>query len=521
MDLTLALDRLISAGLVFRQGAPPYATYLFKHALVQDAAYGTLLREPKRALHARIADTIERQFAEVAENRPELLAHHFTQAGLTEDAIEWWGKAAQRSLERSAPVEAAVQFTRALEQIAALPATPTLRREQIKLQVGLANSLMHTKGQAATETKAAFDHARALIERAEALGEPAEDPLLLYSVLYGFFLRNFIAFNGDAACALARQFLRLAEQQRATAPIVIGHRLLGNSLLCVGDVAEGLAHLDRALALYDPAAHRPLATRFGQDIGVAILSFRPLALWLLGYPRSALAEPARALNAARETGHAPTLMFALFSTTFTHICCRDHAAANALIDECIALAEEKGAVYLKALATAQRGCVLALTGKASDAVQTISVAITAYRSTGATVWITSFLSYLALAYADVGKFDDAWRGIDEAMSTIETTEERWFEAEVNRIAGEIALKSPEPDAVKAEVYFERALAVARAQQAKSWELRTAMSMARLWRDQGKRDAARDLLAPVYGWFTEGFDTLDLKEAKALLDELQA
>jgi tetratricopeptide (TPR) repeat protein len=357
-----------------RQGVPPQATYLFKHALVQDAAYGTLLREPRRALHARIAETLEFQFAEIAESRPELLARHCTEAALIEKAAGLWGKAAHRSLERSAPAEAALQFNRALEQIAALPATPTLRREQIKLQVGLANSLMHTKGQGATETRAAFDNARALIERAEALGEPAEDPLLLYSVLYGFFLRNFIAFNGDAAYALARQFLGLAQQQRATAPIMIGHRLLANSLLCMGDVAEGLAHLDRAFALYDRAAHRPLATRFGQDIGVAILSFRPLALWLL----------------ARETGHAPTLGFALFSTTFTHICCRDHAAVNALIDECIALAEEKGAVFIKALATAQRGCVLALTGKASDAVQTISVAITAYRSTGATVWIRRF-----------------------------------------------------------------------------------------------------------------------------------
>ncbi len=520
-ELRSALERLIAAGLLFRQGVPPQATYLFKHALVQDAAYGTLLREVRRALHARIAETIEFQFAEIAESRPELLARHCTEAALIEKAAGLWGKAAHRSLERSAPAEAALQFTRALEQIAALSPTPALRREQIKLQVGLANSLMHTKGQGSTETRAAFDHARALIERAEALGEPAEDPLLLYSVLYGFFLGSFIAFDGDAAYALARQFLGLAQQQSAIAPIMIGHRLLANSLLCMGDVAEGLAHLDSAFALYDPAAHRPLATRFGQDIGVAILSFRPLALWLLGYPRSALAEAGRALNAARETGHAPTLVFALFSTTFTHICCRDYAAVNALMDECIALAEEKGAVFIKALATAQRGCVLALTGKASDAVQTISVAITAYRSTGATVWITSFLSYLALAYADVEKFDDTWRCIGEAMTVAETAKERWYEAEINRIAGTIALNSPEPDATKAEAYFERALAVARAQQAKSWELRAAMSMARLWRDQGKRDEARNLLAPVYGWFTEGFDTLDLKEAKALLDELHA
>ena len=169
----------------------------------------------------------------------------------------------------------------------------------------------------------------------------------------------------------------------------------------------------------------------------------------------------------------------------------------------------------------QRGCVLALTGKASDAVQMITSGITALRSTGATVWCPSSLSYLASAYAELGQFDDAWRCIGEAMTAMETTKERWCEAEVNRIAGEIALKSPEPDAAKAEAYFERALTVARQQQAKSWELRAAMSMARLWRDQGKRDEARDLLAPVYGWFTEGFDTLDLKEAKALLDELHA
>src|SRR5262249_41206512 len=194
------------------------------------------------------------------------------------------------SLVRFALIEAAAQFTRALDQLASLPASPVLRREQIRLLVGLANALYHAKGAAAAETRAAFDQARVMIQQAEALGEAAEDPLLLYSVLYGFFIAKFINFDGDAACLLAQQFLALAEQQKATAPIMIGHRLLGNSLLCVGDFAEGLVHLDRALALYDPAAHRPLATRFGHDIGVAILSFRPFALWMLGYPGTALAE---------------------------------------------------------------------------------------------------------------------------------------------------------------------------------------------------------------------------------------
>jgi DNA-binding winged helix-turn-helix (wHTH) protein/predicted ATPase len=519
-ELRSALERLTKAGLLFRQGVPPHATYLFKHALVQDAAYGTLLREPRRALHAGIAETIESQFAEIAESRPELLAHHFTQAGLTEDAIEWWGKAGQRSLERSALIEAVVQFTRALEQIAALPLTPVLRRQQIKLQVGLAFALYHTKGVVATETKAAFDQARAMIERAETLGEHIEDPLLLYSILYGFFIAKFITFDGDTACALATQFLTLAEQQKATAPIMIGHRLLGTTLLCLGDAAEGLSHFDRAFALYDPATHGPLAMRFGHDVGAATLSFRTLALWLLGYPATALAEINHAVNAARETGHTPTLLFALGCTSLTQICCRDYAAATQQLDECFALAEEKGSLFFKAMATAERGCVLALNGKSSDAIRTIGDGLTAYRSMGATAWTTSFLSYLALAYADLGKFDDAWRRIGEAMTVVETASERWHEAETNRIAGVIALNSPEPDAAKAEAYFDRALAVARVQKAKSWELRTAMSTARLWRDQGKRDEARDLLAPVYGWFTEGFDTLDLKEAKALVDELR-
>ena len=294
---------------------------------------------------------------------------------------------------------------------------------------------------------------------------------------------------------------------------------MGTSLLFTGDIAEGRAHFDQAIALYDPAEHRPLATRFGQDVGVAILSYRSLALWMLGYPEAALADADHALKDAREIGQAATLMYALAITSLTHILCGNYATANAQSDELVALADEKGALFWKAFGMVKQGCVLALTGKASDAVQMITSGITAWRSTGATLWMPLYLSYLARAYADLGQFDDAWRCIGEAMTAVETTKERWCEAEVNRIAGEIALKSPEPDAAKAEAYFERALAVARQQQAKSWELRAAMSLARLWRDQGKLQQARELLAPVYGWFTEGFDTRDLKEAKALLEEL--
>jgi predicted ATPase len=232
-----------------------------------------------------------------------------------------------------------------------------------------------------------------------------------------------------------------------------------------------------------------------------------------------LADANHAIMDAREIGQAATLMYALTVTATPLILCGHYDAAKAQSDEAIRLAEEKDATLWKGYGMMRQGYVMALTGRASDAVHTITSAITAWRSTGSTLWMPFSLSYLGIAYAELHQFDNAWRCIAEAMSAVESTKERWCEAEINGMAGEVALKSPEPDEAKAQAYFERALAVARQQQAKSWELRAAMSMARLWRDQGKRDEARDLLAPVFGWFTEGFDTLDLKEAKALLDEL--
>jgi predicted ATPase len=244
-ELQSALDRLVAAGLLFRQGVPPHASYLFKHALVQDAAYGTLLREPRRALHARIAETIESQIADIAENQPELLARHCAEAGLIEKAASLWGQAGQRSQARSALVEAVEQFKRALDQIAMLPSTPTLRREEIKLQVALITPLIHVKGYAAPETKAAAERARLLIEQAEELREPPEDPLLPSSVLYGYWVTNFVAFNGVAIRELATQCLSLAEKRGETVPLMIGHRLMGHALLLTGDIAEGLAHYER------------------------------------------------------------------------------------------------------------------------------------------------------------------------------------------------------------------------------------------------------------------------------------
>jgi predicted ATPase len=421
---------LIAAGLLFRQGAPPHATYLFKHALVQDAAYGTLLRDPRRALHARIAEAIESQFTEIAESQPELLARHYTEAGLIEKAVSYWGTAGQRSLARSALLEGAEQLKRALNQITTLPATSDLHREEIKLHVAFANALV-----------------------------------------------------------------------------------------LVGDLVDAKDHYDRALEIYDPAEDRPVTTRSGRDVGVTLLSFRSGCVWLLGYPAASLNDAERALKNARETGQATTLMYVLFQFAFDHLQCGNYAAANAAVDELIALADEKGTPYFKALGTAARGWLFARIGKASDAIRAIASGMASLRSAGTSLYEPVHLWHLALAYAELGQPDDARRCINDAIEKVQRSNEKMSEAEVNRIAGEIALKSVTPDTEKAEKYFDRALAVARQQQTKSWELRAAMSLARLWHSQGKVEQARELLAPVYGWFTEGFDTLDLREAKALLAEL--
>src|SRR5262249_9008956 len=275
-------------------------------------------------------------------------------------------------------------------------------------------------------------------------------------------------------------------------------------------------HFDQAIALYAPAEHRPMLTRFSVDIGVLSLSYRSRIMWLLGYPEAALADAERALVDAREIGHAVTLMQLLATASLTHALRGSYATASAHVDELVALTDEKGALYWKAVGIMLQGKLFALTGRALDSVQTLTSGIAAMRSTGATLTVPESLSFLAMVHAELGQFDDAWRCIREAITTVEASKDRQWEAEVHRVAGEIALLAPEPDPAKAETYFEHALTVAREQQAKSWELRAAMSMARLWRGQGRWQQARELLAPIYNWFTEGFDTLDLRQAKALL-----
>ena len=337
--LQAALDQLADADILLVQGLPPDAHYRFKHALIQDAAYENLLKSRRQVLHRRVGETLRDKFAGTVNTEPELLAHHFTQAGMTETAIEWWGKAGQRSLERSALVEAIAQLTRALDQIATLPATPALRRERIKIQVALINPLMHVKGYGAPEIKAAVERARLLIEQAETLGEPPEDPLLPFSVLFAFWATNYIAFDGTVVTKLASEFFAPAEE-KGGAVHLIGHRVLGISLLFTGDIVQSRTHFNQALALYDPAKHHPLAMRFGHDNRVAVYTMRSLALWILGFPDAALADAHQALKDARDIGQAATLMYALSVTLFATFLCGRYTTVEMQSHEVASVADD-------------------------------------------------------------------------------------------------------------------------------------------------------------------------------------
>ena len=290
--------------------------------------------------------------------------------------------------------------------------------------------------------------------------------------------------------------------------------------MATGALVEGRRQLDEAVALYNPGEHRQFATRF-LHAQVANLTQRGLVLWQLGFPNATLSDLEHALKEGREIGHAASLMGALFYASFLDVWCNGHFAERNLTEELLALAEEKHAPFFAALGTMQQGVVLAVTGDAEAAVPMIEAGISQYRSTNST-WLTPwYLARLAEAQAKLGHCDEAWKRISEAFKEVDKGGEVQHQAEINRVAGEIVLKASKPDAAKAEGYFEKALTVARQQEAKSWEMRAAMSLARLWRDQGKVQQARDLLAPVYDWFTEGFETRDLKAAKALLEELAA
>ena len=511
-ELSSALDRLIQSGLLFRQGVPPHANYLFKHALVQDAAYGTLLREPRRALHARIVETLGSEFAEIAESQPELMARHCTEAGFVEEAVDYWERAGRQALGRSAMAEAVAQLTKGLEVLESLSSGPEHQRREINLQLVMGPALIAAKGFASPEAMRAYARAR---ELCRGLGDVSD----VFPALYGQSVFHFQRGELVAANELAQELLRLAEERGEVGAQVTGHRLLGATLSQLGRLTESRDHFTAALGLYDPVRDRSSAFVYAVDSRVISLSWLSHVFAVLGYPKEAAGSDGEAPAHARELNHPNTMAVALVLSCMFHQLLRDTPNARSQAEAVIALATEQDFPFYLAAGTAVRGWVLAEGGRAEEAVMEIRRGAVDYGATGAQLWSPYFLGLLAEAQGKAGQATTGLSVAADALDRVARTGARWIEADLQRIRGELLLLLPEPQRLGAEACFGRAIVVAREQGARLWELRAATSLARLWFGCGKRQEARDLLAPVYSWFTEGFDTRDLKEAKALLDAL--
>jgi class 3 adenylate cyclase/predicted ATPase len=513
-DTTLQreLGRLVEAELVFQRGVPPQSTYVFKHALIQDTAYQSLLKSTRQHYHQRIAYVLEAQFPEIAEAQPELVAHHLTEAGLIEQAVASWYKAAQRASERSAHVEAISHLRTGLALLQTLPETPERTQQELLLHITLGASLLATKGYAAPEVGETYTYARQLCEH-------LDNPRQIFMVLRGLW--NY--YQGRAgyhrARTLGEQLLALARQAQDSAMFLAAHRTLGATLLWVGAVASAHTQFAQGIALYDLQQHRASTFLYGEDAGVVCRTLDASTLWLLGYPDQGLTQSQEALALAHQIAHPFSLGFALGNTVIFYQLPREVRATQERTEAAMRSSLEQQSPQGKAMGALLHGWALVQQGKAQEGIEQMSQGLTAWRASGAEIGRPYWLMRLAEAHGMLGEPEAGLRVLTEALTLVDTTGERLYESELYRLQGELLLQQNSANQAEAETCFHRALEIARNQQAKSFELRTATSLARLWQQQGKRREAHDLLAPVYHWFTEGFDTADLIEAKALLDAL--
>jgi DNA-binding winged helix-turn-helix (wHTH) protein/predicted ATPase len=510
-DLQAALGQLVAAELVFQRGVPPDATYLFKHALVQDTAYASLVRSRRQQLHAEIARALEAQFPDVVAGEPEVLAHHFTAAGITEPAVLYWQRAGQQAVDRSAYAEATRHFNAGIELLAKLPDTTARTRQEIALHIALGAAQIVVKGHAAAEVEHTYLTARELCER---IGADAE----LIPVFFGLWRCYIARPQLRQALELGQSLQHLALKADDAALGVIADYTVGLPRHFLGEFAEARRSLEKGIARTSQLRRAPLF-RIGQDPGVGCRSYAAMCLWMLGFPDQAVARGRDGLALALELKHPFSVAFARCVLACVAQNRRELATVREQAEAALALSTEQRFPVYAGLATILRGWALAVEGKCGEGPIEIQRGMAAWQALGVGGWRPSFCIMLAEAFEVLGKPEEALHKLDEARSLMESTEERWWEAEIYRLRGVVLSKQSMPSQQEAETWFRRALDVARRQQGKSLELRTAISLARMWRDQGKHGEAHDLLAPIYGWFTEGFDTVDLKGARTLLDEL--
>ena len=512
--LQRGLQQLVEAEFLYQQGLPPQATYVFKHALIQEAAYQSLLRSTRQRHHQHIAQVLEAQFPELCETQPELLAHHYTEAGLIAQAVPYWQRAGQRAVQRFAHREAIGHLTKGLELLKGLPETPAHTQQELDLQTALAPAWMAAKGYAAPEVEQAYGRARELCRQ---LGETSR----LFSVLRGLGAFYFVRGKYQTARELGEELLSLAQSPQDPARLLGAHQVLGIASFWLGEFASARGHLEQTIALYNPQQHRSPASRSGQDPGVLCRAYSAWALGLLGYPDQALERIHEAVTMGRDLSHPHSLVFALYLVASLHQLRRDVQATHEWAEATLALSREQLFPYWSAVGRITRGWALANRGQGAEGIEEIRQGLAAYQATGAELGRPWFLALLAEAYGKAGRAEEGLHVVAEALVVAAKTGEGFFEAEQYRLQGELLLARSVEKQTVAESCFHQALDSARRQQAKWLELRTAVSLSHLWQQQGKLVEARALLAPIYGWFTEGFDTVDLQEAKALLGTLSS
>lgn len=508
--LQSGLAQLVAAEFLFQDGSPPRATYRFKHALIQDAAYQSLLKSTRRQHHQRIALTIESGFPELVAAQPELLAHHYTEAGLTAQAIPFWLAAARRSLQSFANVEAANHATRGVELLATLPDSLERAEQELAFQLVLGAAKTFLTGPHSVER---------FYERARQLARQVGSTPDLFPALAGLAYAQLVKGHMTEARGLSEEFLALAQPLADPLTLSAGHWVLAYSAWWQGDVVEVRRHSRECLALYNPDQHRAGIAVYNNNPGVVCGYLDALASWVLGYPTEAALAMDRAVMHARELEHPYSISVSLLFSAKLSQLRREPGPARTRADEALAMAEEHSMHALSLWCLLPRGWALAQQGDVSAGIADIREAMERRRKMGmGAVW-PWFLALLADAYGSLAQIDEGLAALEEAKQWVQRNDERLYAAEVHRIEGELLLRRDESDRARAEDCFAQALAVARQQHAKSWELRAALSMARMWIASGRADDARALLSPLYDWFTEGFDTADLQEAKVLLEHL--
>jgi predicted ATPase len=511
-DLYRLLASLQRKEFLYEQPAFPEVEYIFKHALTQEVAYNSVLLGRRKTLHEQTGQALEQLFHGRLEDHYSELAHHYDRSDNTQKAVAYLRLAGEQAVQRSANAEAVAHFTSALELLKSLPDTPERTQQELTLQVLLGVPLMAAKGYGVPEVEKAYARARELCQQ---VGETSQ----LFPVLWGLCAFYEGQAEYQTARELGEQLFTLAQRAQDQALLVEARYMLGETLLWLGELAPAREHLEQAIALYNPRQHGSLAFLYGgYDPGVACLGDVAMVLWHLGYPDQAVKRAHEALTLAQELPHPLTLTTALIWAAWLHILCREGQAAQERAEAAVTLCTEQGVPFWLAEGTILRGWALAEQGNREEGIVQIRQGLAAYRATGVEMMRSYFLALLGETCGKIGQTEEGLTVLAEALDVVDKTGERFYEAELYRLKGELILKQSSVQK-EAEECFGKAIAIARKQQARSLELRATVSLARLWQQQGKTAEAHQMLSEVYNWFTEGFDTKDLQEAKALLDEL--